>query len=139
MIKIAISTILLLSYLTANDLNIEIFNMKNYKGQLLIALFNKGDSFPKPKVVYRKAILKKIDNKIMHYTFKNLPKGDYALTVVHDTNSNGKMDTYFFGMPKEGYGLSNNKKSKFSPPTFKESKFYFDKTQTMKIKIHYII
>lgn len=123
----------------ANDLHIDISHFKNHKGQLLIALFDKKESFPVPKVVYRKAIIQKIDKNVMHYIFVNLPIGNYAVTLVHDENSNEKMDRYFFGMPKEGYGLSNNQKVRFSPPTFKKSRFYFDKTQTIKIKINYII
>ena len=35
-------------------------------------------------------------------TFKDLPQGSYAVSVLHDENGNGKMDKNFVGMPKEG-------------------------------------
>jgi uncharacterized protein (DUF2141 family) len=31
--------------------------------------------------------------------------GDYAISVFHDENSNGKLDRNFMGMPKEGVGI----------------------------------
>lgn len=34
--------------------------------------------------------------------------GVYAVTVYHDENGNKKFDKNFLGIPKEGYGFSNN-------------------------------
>jgi len=137
--KILLFILLILNTLVANDLKIEISHLKSHKGEILIALFDKKDSFPMPDVVYKKDIIHKIDKNVIEYTFKNLPTGTYAVTIVHDENANGKMDRFFFGMPKEGYGLWRNQKVRLGPPTFKKSKFYFDKTTTVKIKMKYII
>ena len=136
--KILIGAILFSTSIFAYNLNIEVSKMKNYKGQILIALFDKSGSFPKPKVVLKKGTIAKIDNKKVFYTFKNVPKGVYAVSLVHDENSNEKMDTNFIGMPKEGYGASNNPKNRFSPPTFKQAKFNFTKTTDIKIFIDYL-
>jgi len=38
---------------------------------------------------------------------------------VHDENSNGKMDTNFIGMPREGVGASNNAKGHMGPLKFR--------------------
>jgi uncharacterized protein (DUF2141 family) len=38
-------------------------------------------------------------------------------------NSNNKLDTYFFGLPKEKYGFSRNAKGFIGPPSFKKAKF----------------
>ena len=136
--KLIIIALFLSSNLMAYDIHLEISNMKNYKGQILIALFDRKDSFPQPDVTYKKAILKKIDDSVMKYTFKNIPKGIYAITLVHDENSDGKMNTNFLGMPKEGYGVSNNPKNMFSPPSFKQGKFKLNKTITFKIFMQYL-
>ena len=45
---------------------------------------------------------------------------------MHDENRNGKLDTNFLGIPKEGVGASNNPKSRFGPPSFEESMFVLD-------------
>jgi len=52
--------------------------------------------------------------------FRNLTAGVYAVTVIHDRNSNGELDTNFFGIPTESYGFSNNATAMFGPPSFSE-------------------
>jgi len=68
-------------------------------------------------------------------TFKNLPPGTYAIAALHDANSNGKMDTNMLGIPKEDYGASNDAKSTFGPPKYKDAKFDVMKDQTITIKM----
>jgi uncharacterized protein (DUF2141 family) len=50
--------------------------------------------------------------------FGEVPPGDYALMVLHDENSNAKVDT-MLGIPREGVGFSRNPKLYFGPPSFK--------------------
>jgi uncharacterized protein (DUF2141 family) len=38
----------------------------------------------------------------------SLPPGRYAVAVLHDENSNGKLDRNFLHVPKEGFGFANN-------------------------------
>ena len=38
----------------------------------------------------------------------------------HDENSNEELDTNFIGIPKEGFGFSNDAFGKFGPKKFKE-------------------
>lgn len=52
-----------------------------------------------------------------------LPPGAYAITVFHDTNGNGELDTNFIGMPKEPIAMSNNAKAKFGPPKYEDAVF----------------
>ncbi len=49
--------------------------------------------------------------------FEGLPSGTYALALIHDENGNGKLDT-MMGIPKEGFGFSNNPAIRFGPPSF---------------------
>lgn len=53
-------------------------------------------------------------------TFENVPPGVYAFAVIHDENSNHKLDKNFIGVPKEGFGFANNPKVNLSAPSFKE-------------------
>ena len=47
-----------------------------------------------------------------------VPPGRYAVVVIHDENSNMKLDRNFFGIPTEGFGFSNNPRVIFSAPSF---------------------
>lgn len=53
----------------------------------------------------------------------NIPYGTYAALLHHDVNGNGKMDTNFFGIPKEGVGFSGNKMGKLGPPKYADAAF----------------
>jgi len=52
----------------------------------------------------------------------DLPVGEYAVSTYQDVNSNGKLDRYFIGKPKEPYGFSNNV-NPFGKPSYKDCKF----------------
>ncbi|MDD3044909.1 MAG: DUF2141 domain-containing protein, partial [Candidatus Delongbacteria bacterium] len=41
-------------------------------------------------------------------------------------NSNEKLDKTWYGKPKEGFGISNNPRTKFGPPSFEESAVIID-------------
>jgi len=70
--------------------------------------------------------------------FEDLPFGEYAVSLMHDENRNGKIDTNFLGIPKEGYGASNDAKAVLGPPKYADARFLLDKPDmTMEIKVKY--
>lgn len=120
--------------LPSADIVIEVNNLRNNKGSVLISLFNNEDDFPENA---EKAIEKakvEINGKTAFITFKNIPQGQYAAAILHDENKNLKMDFNFLGIPKEGYGFSNNAKGLFGPPHFNKAAFEVGK-QSKKINI----
>ena len=62
--------------------------------------------------------------------FKDLPYGEYAISVYQDKNDNGKLDTGLFGIPKEPFGFSNDPKMGFGPPKYKDSAFTLQAPET---------
>lgn len=54
--------------------------------------------------------------------FADLAPGNYAISVMHDENGNGKLDSNILGIPKEAYGFSNNPRV-MRKPTYDEAKF----------------
>ena len=74
------------------------------------------------------------DKKAVAY-FKNLKKGDYAVSLFHDENDNKIMDTKIFGIPKEPYGFSNDATGFMGPPKFKDAKFNLDTDKTITIRV----
>ncbi|HET9428092.1 MAG TPA: DUF2141 domain-containing protein [Allosphingosinicella sp.] len=51
-----------------------------------------------------------------------VPPGQYALSVIHDENGNGRLDT-FLRVPREGFGFSRNPRIRMGPPRFEETRF----------------
>ncbi|MES2702234.1 MAG: DUF2141 domain-containing protein [Bacteroidota bacterium] len=114
---------------------VEVVNLKNSKGVVLVSLFNDSKSFPKEAT---KAVGKgkvEIQNGKATISFSNLPFGTYAAAILHDENSNLKMDFNMVGMPKEGYGFSNDAKGKLGPPAFDKAAVQLQQEQ-MKIVIN---
>ena len=98
-------------------------------GILGVSLYNSKKGFPgKHEHAYANQ-LKKITSTEDKVVFNNIPYGTYAVSIMHDENSNGKLDTNFFGIPKEGVGVSNNPKIGMGGPKFKDSVFSLDKNE----------
>ena len=72
------------------------------------------------------------------FTF-NIQPGTYAISILHDENSNEKLDKTWYGKPKEGFGISNNPKVKFGPPSFQESAIKINRDNAeFRIKMLYL-
>jgi uncharacterized protein (DUF2141 family) len=59
---------------------------------------------------------------------------DCGIAVV-DENSNGKLDTNFIGMPREGAGASNDAKGHMGPPKFGAASFPY-RGERLEFTIH---
>tara|TARA_R110002049_G_scaffold4842_6_gene34216 strand:- start:7246 stop:7665 length:420 start_codon:yes stop_codon:yes gene_type:complete len=114
------------------NLTINISGLNSDKGNLMVGVYNKKDNFLKKQF---KGDLVKIKDKKSVVVFKDLPKGEYAVSFVHDENNNKKMDTNFFGIPKEDYGCSNNATGFMGPPKYNDAKFLLSENKTINIKI----
>ena len=124
------------SFAQSGKIGVEIFGIEKIEGQLAIGLYNKTDEFPDVSKAY-KSIFLKVTGKNITHTFTGIPEGDYAIAIFHDSNNNGILDKNFIGIPKEGYGFSNNAKGTFGPPHFDKAKFKLDTSYTAKIYITY--
>ena len=113
-------------------LTVNISGLNSSDGNLLVGIYNKKESFLKKPV---KSNIVKVKNKKALVLFRNLPKGIYAVSFVHDENDNKKMDTNFIGIPKEDYGCSNNAIGFMGPPKYKDAKFVLEEDKTIEINL----
>jgi uncharacterized protein (DUF2141 family) len=67
----------------------------------------------------------------------NVAPGVYAVAVHHDANANGKVETNFLGIPKEGYAISNDPRPRFRAPTFEESRVTISRDTTLTVRMKY--
>ena len=101
-------------------LTVKVIGFRNAKGRVEVLLFNNPKGFPDDESKALDDDEVQIDAKTLtaEVIFRNLPLGTYAVTVLHDENMNRKLDTHFFGIPKEGYGVSTNPPKMFRAPRF---------------------
>lgn len=120
---------------TDEGIKVNILNLRNNKGHVLVSLFNNSSGFPdKADKAIRKMQLT-INNNAASASFTGLPAGNYAVAILHDENDDRKMNTNFFGIPKEGYGFSNNVMGTFGPPSFSRASFSFTGNSEKQIAI----
>ncbi len=135
--KLILSTVLFASTIIASDIIVEITGLLNQNGKLSIGLYNKNDDTFANMSKYYKGVNLIINDKKAIYTFENISNGTYAISVIHDENENKELDKNFFGVPKEGYGFSNNIRPTFRGANFQESKFKLNSDKTIVINIGY--
>ena len=117
-----------------STLVVTIEDIKNKNGDILIGLYDSTSHFPR-KVSTGKVV--KVTDKEMQITFTDIKPGSYAVSVLHDENQNEDLDTNMLGIPKEGYGFSNNVTGIIGPPSFRKARFHVpagDSAITIKMK-----
>ena len=87
-------------YAQNQSLTVSIKNISSDKGTLRVGIFNSQNDFMK-KQLYGQIIKSKSGNVTV--VFENIPAGAYAISIIHDENENGELDSNFFGIPKEGF------------------------------------
>ncbi len=113
-----------------NTLNIEITNLRNDKGLIMLQLFNESE------VVIRQE-MGTIKEKKCNIVFKELNAGRYGIRFFHDENMNGTLETNKMGIPTEGYGFSNDAYGMFGPKPFKDWLFELKGDERIVLKTKY--
>lgn len=118
-----------------SKLTVSISNFSNNKGHVLVSLYNKAEGFPSnpEKAVQKRRVT--VTNKQAAVEFSPLPAGTYAVAVLHDENDDQKMNTNWLGIPKEGYGFSNNAMGTLGPPSFSKASFGLETGEQKSISI----
>ncbi len=114
-------------------ISVEFSGMESDKGNLYVALYNSEKDFLKNNF---KGAIVKIQKQKALVKFKDVPEGVYAVSCFHDANDNKKMDTNFFGIPKEPIGISNDAKGFMGPPKYKDAKFLVNKDLNLKVTVN---
>ena len=122
-----------------NTIHVEIDGLRNDNGKVVCSLYSSADGFPKQAekaIAHRSALIK---DKRAVCEFAGIAPNTYAIAAFHDENSNGKLDTNFMGIPREGVGASNGAKGHFGPPKFDAAAFRFQGGRLeLKITVVYL-
>lgn len=117
-----------------NTLTITVEGVEASKGHIAVAVYSEKEFFLKEGKEFT-GIFAKAFKDVTAIEIPNLPNGEYAVCIFHDENDNKKMDTNFFGIPKEPIGFSIGKVKTFGPPGFDECSFVISSDFEIKIPI----
>ena len=104
-----------------SNLTVMINGLRNQKGRICLSLFSRSEGFPSKsdRAVASQCI--RSNEASRGATFENLNPGSYAIAVFHDANADGKLNTGFLGIPKEGFGFSRNPRIGIGAPRFADA------------------
>jgi uncharacterized protein (DUF2141 family) len=113
-----------------HTLQVEVTGIKNDTGVIMLQLLNSREEV----LVREKGI---IIRGVSEISIKEVPSGKYGIRYFQDENGNGVLDKNKLGIPKEGYGFSNNAYSLFGPKPFNEWLFEITDDKELVLKIKY--
>ena len=121
------------------SLTIKVEQLRNSKGIVQFALYNKEGSIPDESYKKCYKILKaEITNGSSTITFHDIPTGKYAVNILHDENNNGIIEKGFI-LPLEGIGFSNYQTIGLSNrPNFEKASFILNSNKVLMIKMVYL-
>jgi len=132
---IAAAPIVRVSAATKGEIRVVVRGLRNGEGRVGCSLFNNAEGFPRNRAKEYREMWVPIHDRLAVCDFTKIPSGTYAVSVMHDENSDGKMDFNWIGMPTKGYGFSNGAKATLSPPSFDAASFGYDGKGLISIPI----
>ncbi len=124
---------------TTGTIRVEVSGFENDKGKARLLLFNTRQKkyFPSGHKYAQIRLIQDIRNGKATFFLNGINYGDYAISVHHDENNDGEVNTNWIGLPKEGLGASNDAKGSFGPPDFEDAVFTLKSPQIV-VKINMV-
>ncbi|MEO5938611.1 MAG: DUF2141 domain-containing protein [Sphingomonas sp.] len=121
----------------ATSLDLTVTGLRSAKGVIRVCLTADPANFP-GCIDDKRAITRSVPATQRDILIAGLAPGNYAAAVIHDENSNARLDT-FAGIPREGFGFSRNPSIGFGPPRFSSAAFAVGGVaQTQQISMRYM-
>ena len=120
------------------DLRVDVTGLRSAKGELRLCLTADPERFPSC-VGDARAVVRSVPASEPQVRFAGLPRGNWALAVIHDANGNARLDT-FAGIPREGFGFSNNPPLGFGAPRFAAARFALTgEASVQQVRMRYLL
>lgn len=121
------------------DVSAKVTDLRSTKGQILACLTTRADAFPDCGKDPQARTLIVPASRNMELDFGQVPDGEYAISLVHDENGNGKMDKRLI-IPREGFGFSRDAPVRMGPPPFDRAAFAVDGSPIhLTIRMRYML
>jgi uncharacterized protein (DUF2141 family) len=118
----------------ASNLAVRVERVKAGMGPVLCDLFNAAEGFPGPSPIIGGSQEHEAKESTV-CVYERLPAGTFAMSVIQDENANGTLDSNVFGVPTEGYGVSNNIIPATEAPRWSDSVITLDGTNPLEITV----
>lgn len=115
-------------------IRIHIENIKNNRGNILIALFKDGVGYPDNHNEAVDWVILDAEVPTVFWETELSAEGYYAVTCFHDESASGKLKKNLLGIPTNPMGFSNNIKPVIGAPSFLNTRFMVEGELT-EIKI----
>lgn len=122
----------------AANLTVTVSGIKNRphkEGNILIFLYDNSSNYMNPEK--GQIVTLKSEGETIEYTFTDLKEGEYAVILHHDADADGKMKS-ILGIPREGFGFSNNIRPTVKAPSFNQVKLTVSGNTATHIKMIYL-
>jgi uncharacterized protein (DUF2141 family) len=106
-----------------SNLTVTVTGIADDTGSVVVAVFDSADNWLGTKVgtpAFLDVSREVAGETELLFLIEDLPAGSYALSIFHDVNANGELDSNFIGYPKEPFGFSAPM-GRFGPPSFIEA------------------
>ncbi|MHC5938112.1 DUF2141 domain-containing protein [Nostoc sp.] len=120
-------------------LTVVVNGIHHKKGEICFRVYPSERGFPMSGNSEDQSGCAKITGSSVTKEFFGLKPGTYAVAVVDDQNGDRKLNKDFFGIPKEGFGISKNPTVSIQTgtPKFRDASFVVNKNTTVNIIIKY--
>jgi uncharacterized protein (DUF2141 family) len=119
----------------SNVIRVVVKGLNSDQGRVGCGLFKGPDGFPRDRSKAFAGMWAPIRHRVAVCTFRGVPPASYAVTVLDDDNMDGTMDFGHLGLPKKGYGFSNNVHAMLRSPSFEAASFEYSGKGILSVPI----
>ncbi len=119
-------------------LEVTVKNIKSSRGKLIALVYTSKVGFPVELEKAANQVTVAAHEGETKLTFEGLKPGECAISIIHDENDDGKLNTNFIGIPREGVGVSRDAKGSFGPPSYSDSKIKIEADTSIELHLKYL-
>ena len=121
----------------SGTITVTVTNVGSAQGRVGFSLYATEDGFPGERAKAEENMVVDAQSGAVTIEFEDIDPGEYAVSVLHDENNSGDMDTGAFGIPAEGWGVSRNPEPGFGPPAWSDAVFVHNGDIELEIRLNY--